>query len=254
MLNSFEEQHKSKKIIFMNFQAFLDKYDFPGSVILLEGKRDVLEEDKHKLILFGELVVKYTRYMRFRSGNASGADELFCKKIVEHQADRLELITPYSTHRKKIYDSDSITKFSIDNVDFAKDTGLIYGSKLGNMNDKLIDSYVAGKPNRNTIKAAYLIRDTAKVLGTSEIKQANFAIFYDDLKNPKSGGTGHTMKVCDENGLVYIDQTIWFDWLNTVPEIKLKGIHKRWQEDSLLGGERLTLLSKTEDKPEDKSE
>ena len=76
-----------------------------------------------------------------------------------------------------------------------------------------------------------------------EFKKANFAIFYDDLKKPKSGGTGHTMKVCEENGLSYINQTVWFEWLNTVPEIKLKGIHKRWQEDSLLGGERITLLT-----------
>jgi len=210
----------------MNFQTFLDTYDFPGSVILLEGKRVVLAVDQEKLIQLGQVLVKYTRYIRFRSGNAAGADELFCQKIVEEQAERVKMITPYSTHRKKNYASESITKYSIDEVDFAKDPGLIYGSKLGNNNDKLIDSYAAGTRNRNTIKAAYLIRDTAKVLGASEFKKANFAIFYDDLKKPKSGGTGHTMKVCDENGLSYINQTIWFDWLNFVPEVKLKRIHK----------------------------
>jgi len=238
----------------MDFQTFLDTYDFPGSVVLLEGKREVSAEDKEKLIQLGQSLATYTRYMRFRSGNAAGADELFCQKIIEEQAERVEMITPYSTHRKKIYASDSITKYSIDEVDFAADPGLIYGSKLGNKNDKLIDSYAAGTRNRNTIKAAYLIRDTAKVLGTSEFKKANFAIFYDDLKKPKSGGTGHTMKVCEENGLSYINQTVWFEWLNTVPEIKLKGIHKRWQEDSLLGGERITLLPKTNVNSDQKSE
>ena len=66
----------------MKFQTFLDTYDFPGSVILLEGKRVVLAVDQEKLIQLGQVLVKYTRYMRFRSGNAAGADELFCQKIV----------------------------------------------------------------------------------------------------------------------------------------------------------------------------
>ena len=64
------------------------------------------------------------------------------------------------------------------------------------------------------MKAAYIIRDTIKVTGTSTIKTANFALFYDDLKNPKSGGTGHTMNICEMNNVEYVDQRIWMKWLN----------------------------------------
>lgn len=72
--------------------------------------------------------------------------------------------------------------------------------------------FVNGKNNRYTIKAAYIIRDTIKVIGTRHIPPATFGIFYDDLTKPMTGGTGHTMKVCEQNKIPYINQTIWFDW------------------------------------------
>jgi hypothetical protein len=39
-------------------------------------------------------------------------------------------------------------------------------------------------------------------------------LFYDDLANPKSGGTGHTMKVCEIENVPYITQTTWMNWLD----------------------------------------
>ena len=63
------------------------------------------------------------------------------------------------------------------------------------------------------LKAAYIIRDTIKAIGTNEIKPATIAIFYDDLKNPGKGGTGHTMSVCKLNNIPTIDQKLWFNWL-----------------------------------------
>jgi hypothetical protein len=69
-----------------------------------------------------------------------------------------------------------------------------------------------GDKNRYTIKAAYIIRDTIKAVGTENIKPAAFGIFYDDLKNPKSGGTGHTMNICEQNGIPFVDQSVWFKW------------------------------------------
>lgn len=72
---------------------------------------------------------------------------------------------------------------------------------------------MAGEKNRFTIKAAYIIRDTIKALGTEEIKPATFGLFYDDLDDPLSGGTGHTIKVCENNGIPVLDQRLWFAWL-----------------------------------------
>jgi len=66
------------------------------------------------------------------------------------------------------------------------------------------------------MKAAYIIRDTIKVIGAGNIKPATFGIFYDDLKNPLSGGTGHTMSVCKVNNIPLVDQKDWFEWLNVI--------------------------------------
>ena len=40
----------------------------------------------------------------------------------------------------------------------------------------LIDNYVNGMRDSVNIKSAYIIRDTIKVIGTSQIPKANFAI------------------------------------------------------------------------------
>ncbi len=74
-------------------------------------------------------------------------------------------------------------------------------------------SDIGGTKNRLTVKAAYLLRDTVKALGTQEIQPATAGIFYDDLTKPESGGTGQTMKVCKRNGIPVFNQNTWFDWL-----------------------------------------
>ena len=52
------------------------------------------------------------------------------------------------------------------------------------------------------------------VTGTKTgILPANFAIFYDDLRKPEQGGTGHTMLMCKEKKVPYIDQRTWMKWL-----------------------------------------
>lgn len=77
----------------------------------------------------------------------------------------------------------------------------------------MIDSYLKGKKNRYSVKAPYLIRDTMKVIGHNEIKTCDFAIFYDDLRKPKQGGTGHTINICENNNVPHINQSVWFNWL-----------------------------------------
>jgi hypothetical protein len=64
------------------------------------------------------------------------------------------------------------------------------------------------------MKAAYLIRDTMKVIGAEGLPPAGFAIFYDDLRKPTCGGTGHTMQVCNQHKVPWIDQRTWMVWLS----------------------------------------
>ena len=196
----------------MTLTEFISCYDTENSIILLEGKRNVLDEDKGKLTELANLLVAKSSKMIFRSGNAEGSDQLFSDPISLVDNKRLQVITPYSGHRQK--NNQAFKTYSLDNINLAAEPEVIYHSKSNKKTEKLIDQYVSGNNNRYTIKAAYIIRDTIKAIGTDEIKPATFGIFYDDLTNPKTGGTGHTMNVCVENNIPIIDQTTWFNWLN----------------------------------------
>jgi hypothetical protein len=52
------------------------------------------------------------------------------------------------------------------------------------------------------------------VTGSQQLKPANFAIFYKDFSSDKPGGTGHTIKVCEQMFVEHIDQGTWFSWLD----------------------------------------
>ena len=211
-LHSYKLIPANNKHILLTLREFINRYDTENSIVLLEGKRNVPDEDKRKLIDLAKLLVTETSKMIFRSGNAEGSDQLFSDPISLVDNKRLQVITPYSGHRKK--SNQAYKTYSLDNINLAEEPEVIYQSKSNKKTEKLIDQYVSGNNNRYTIKAAYIIRDTIKAIGTDEIKPATFGIFYDDLTNPKTGGTGHTMNVCVENNIPIIDQTVWFNWLH----------------------------------------
>ncbi len=195
----------------MTLKEFIDEYDYENSIVLLEGKRNVIDNDKDKLINLGKLLATKTKKMTFRSGNADGADYFFSIGVASVDNSRLQVITPYSGHRHKT--NQAYKTVSLDNIKIAAEPEVVYQSKQNKKTEKLIDQYVSGDINRYSIKAAYILRDTIKVIGTADIKPATFGIFYDDTFNPKTGGTGHTMNICERNNIPIIDQTIWFRWL-----------------------------------------
>lgn len=195
----------------MTLKEFINQFDKANSIVLLEGKRDVSEVDKEKLTALGRLLASKSRKMIFRSGNAEGSDQLFSDGVAAVDNQRLQVITPYSGHRQKT--NKAYDTISLDDINIATEPEVVYQSKSNKKTEKLIDKFVSGDKNRYTIKAAYIIRDTIKAIGTEKIKPATFGIFYDNLDNPKSGGTGHTMNVCEQNNIPIIDQRIWFKWL-----------------------------------------
>lgn len=195
----------------LTLQEFIDAYDKDGTIVLLEGKRKVEPEHREKLVALGKLLATRTHKLLFRSGNADGADQLFCSGAAAENSHRIQVITPYSGHRMK--SNLAHETISLEHVDLAGEPEVVYQSKKNVKTTRLVDKYIAGERDQISIKAAYIIRDTIKAIGTSDIKPASFGIFYDDLNEPMSGGTGHTMKVCLDNNIPLIDQTTWFCWL-----------------------------------------
>ena len=195
----------------MTLKEFIQQYDEDNSIVLLEGKRAVLNVDQEKLTALGSLLTNKTKKMLFRSGNADSADYFFSVGVASIDNTRLQVITPYTGHRQK--SNQAYETISLDDIDIAAEPEVVYQSKQNKKTEKLIDQYVSGDKNRFAIKASYIIRDTIKAIGAKDIKPATFGIFYDDLDHPKLGGTGHTMHICERNGIPVINQEVWFKWL-----------------------------------------
>lgn len=195
----------------MTLKEFIKQFDKENSIVLLEGKRNVLECDSDLLVQLGKTLATQTKFMKFRSGNAAGSDYYFSLGVSSVDKTRLEVITPYTGHRQKA--NQAYSTISLDEINVAAETEVVYQSKNNKKTEKLVDRYVSGARDRFSIKAAYIIRDTIKAIGTDEIGPATFGIFYDDLDDPKAGGTGHTMKICELNNIPVIDQRLWFEWL-----------------------------------------
>ena len=53
----------------MTLPEFIAKFNLENTIILLEGKRDVLESDKEKLIQLGSLFATHLPLTTFRNGN-----------------------------------------------------------------------------------------------------------------------------------------------------------------------------------------
>lgn len=194
----------------MDLASFCEFYS--KGIILLEGKRNVQEEDKIKLIEIGKLLAEKMPNATFRSGNADGSDYFFSQGVASVNAKQLQVITPYVNHRKKYNLAETI--FDLDSIDLSSEPGIVYHSKNHKGTKSLVEKYVAGNKDKYAIKAAYILRDTIKVIGTqSGISPISVGLFYEDLKNPMQGGTGHTQRVCSDNNIPLFNQETFFSWL-----------------------------------------
>lgn len=158
------------------------------------------------------MLAERTVHMTFRSGNATGADQYFSLGVTQVDPSRLQVITPYTGHRQ----AKNLAQhtLALDQIDLLAEPEVVYATKRNKKIEKWVDQYVAGARDRFSIKAAYLLRDTVKVLGTQSLPPAICGLFYDDLQNPESGGTGHTMGVCRQEKIPVLDQRVWMEWLD----------------------------------------
>lgn len=201
----------------MTYQQFLQSVHQLNTqlpVILLVGKRQVADSDKPKLVAFGSKLATDLPQCLFRSGNAKGADALFTQGVMAVAPGRMQVVLPYSGHKKKSRHSQS-SYYALEPTQLAEEDPVVYKTKeLHPDSKRMIPGYLAGQKNRFTTKAPYLLRDTLMVIGDAAmgLAPASVAIYYDDLKKPMQGGTGLTIKLCQQQGMLVKNQNAWLRW------------------------------------------
>lgn len=196
----------------MNWDAFLERFDREGQVVLLIGKRKVLEEDTALLEAFSKQLAARTKWMRFRSGNAAGADSLLMQGVHAAIPERMELVVPYRTHRRAAFPE--AARVGLDDLPLDLNHPLVQTTLSLYQHPSLITSFLAGT-HRFAAKGGYLLRDTLMVVGdgATPLAPASAALVYDDLEQPASGGTGFTLAVCRKYGIPVWDQSVWGTWV-----------------------------------------
>ena len=192
------------------FQSSLDGLEHP--IILLEGSRQVLEEHKNQLIRFGALLAKTMPQARFRSGNAEGSDSLFAEGVASVDPGRMQVITPTPGHRKKnLHPGYDVV--ALNRVSAVHEENLVLASNAATPANQTLMEKRKQIP-RLGAKARYLLRDTLKVLGdpANDLSPADVGIFY-TKPDPMSGGTGHTIRVCQQHGVPFYLFNHWANWL-----------------------------------------
>ena len=194
-------------------QILLQIKSLQSPIILLEGKRTVKVPDQPLLIQLGAFLARSFPLATFRSGNAGGADELFCRGVESVNPLQLQIITPALKHRSKNIFAHAEYR-SITEINLAEEPEVVYQTRNPG-NAGLMKEFLEGRINRASAKAPYLLRDTVKVIGSPQLgwEKADFALFYDDLAKPETGGTGHTIAVCRKNNVPFCNQSVWMEWL-----------------------------------------
>jgi len=206
---------------FNDFAALVSKTTDP--VILIEGRRSIPESAAESARQVAKLLARRFPRLRFRSGNATGADEAFSSGIIATAPERLEIIAPYPGHRKRgrhplvRYESPE----SLDADAMASVQALTIAATPANRG--LMKCY--GRGGRAGAQAACLIRDTLKVTGDLQSARRGrhalpppiAALFWIDPAKPEAGGTGHTIRACRLAGIPVIFQNNWVTWLTPDP-------------------------------------
>ena len=190
-------------------QKLLDSTANP--VVLLEGRRKVKPDDKPKLVEFAKNMAKRFPGVIFRTGNADGSDTLFAKGVAEIDPTRIQYVVPYPG-MKKGNREDGAKTLSLDQINKVEEEKVEYLTSQQSKSTASMIEYAKNNPDgRLAAQSKYLLRDTLKVTGSDagDFKPPVVAFFYIDPSDKYAGGTGHTIKVCENlNVLVYTQQ----DW------------------------------------------
>jgi hypothetical protein len=196
-----------------DLRARLSTVDAP--VLLLEGRRKVAAGDDEKMREVARLLVGALPGVTFRSGNAEGTDTIFAEVVTAICPERFEYVVPKESMGRKRRHEQAYCIPANELKAAAEDRVVLYTNDASPGNERLIQAYTGAIPNaRLAAKGAYLFRDTLKVTGAQELelRPATAAIFYADPDDPFSGGTGHTIRVCLQQGVPFVLQDVWGRW------------------------------------------
>lgn len=195
---------------YQQLQTLVETSDAP--VMLLEGRRSIGPVDTRKASAVASQLARDFPQLRFRSGNAPGSDEAFSEGVVAVDVSRLQIVAPYKRHRMKVR-YDGATYDSPQSLSSVQEEATAYKTISATpKNKRIIDK--RAEPGRLAAKASYLIRDTMKVVGhCEEFPKPVIALFYVDPDDPEDGGTGHTIRVCRQEGVPCVFQDVWGEWV-----------------------------------------
>lgn len=193
-----------------DFKRIISAVDSP--VVLLEGTRKLAGGDADCLHKFGRCLAETFPAVVFRTGNADGADRAFARGVGEVDESRIEYVLPYKGHRAKKLCEDSY-RIALDELPEGAEESVVAASLTASPK---YASLMASKDRIRKLraKANYILRDTMKVTGANNIdlRPASAGIFYVNTEDPMLGGTGHTIRVCREQGVPVAFQDAWMGW------------------------------------------
>lgn len=198
---------------YAHFLATLRRVACP--VILLEGTRQLPDADRPRLIVLARRLAEILPQARFRTGNAQGTDEAFAEGVSHVDPQRLEYVLPYRTLRQQ-QRHPAAPYVALDMLTAEAQTLLFPTTTAASPQHArlLARHHLSGVIDA---KARYLLRDTLKVVGSTEhhFAPATFGLFYVNPTDPHGGGTGHTIRVCQHQGVPILTQHEWGQW--TIP-------------------------------------
>lgn len=184
-------------------------------VILLEGTRKVPDGEVKRLHDLATLLASSLPNAVFRSGNAQGSDSHFFHPLAAENPARLEYILPYpGSGKKRIHPMARV--FSLEDLNQEENAALVKSTLAASPDlEVLVQMFLARGRNRVTVKAMYLLRDALKVIGAPSLNLplADFGFFFVNPEKPLSGGTGHTIRVCQKKKVPVYTQDDWSGWV-----------------------------------------
>ena len=205
----FFKQHMRSHFL-AQLQPLLSSTTTP--VILLEGTRQLPAEKWQALADVGRRLAESFPQAVFRSGNATGTDEAFAAGVATVPGAKLQLVLPTPGMGRSRRHA-SANCLALDDLPLEERHHLARESFAASPeNHRLFDFYLRGQSgNPAYAKAQYLVRDALKVFGSPALKlaPATVALFFINNIGPTSGGTAHTIRLCDRQEVPVFTQRDW---------------------------------------------